>query len=115
MSREVPGRFRERRLVPFRLIHPHEKRSGHGGRHGRAPGLGFAQLDVIRIVPPDYVVERIVLGQACIGKTVRADAAGVDKANEFRPDPPAGKQEPAAPDLLPDRCYICVQRRGSAL
>ncbi len=104
--RRALRRLHVRRQVPLGLVGQQEQRPGQRRDHGRAPGLAVAQLDVVRVVAPDDVVERVVLGQAGEREAVGAEPAPVHDPDELGPHAPARQHEVVAADLLADRLHV---------
>jgi len=60
------------RRVRLRLVGEHQQRTGERRQRRRAPPVGLMHLDVIGIVTPDHVVERVVLREPAVAKAVVA-------------------------------------------
>ena len=104
-QREEHGRRALRRLRAIGEIHvgpigEHEQRSRERGERCRAVRIGGGDLDVVGVVPPYHVVERVVLGEAPVAEAVVAHAHGVNHPRQIRANSPARQQKAGMSDHI---------------
>src|SRR5665213_166360 len=81
-----------RARVGLRSIRKHQYRSCQRRERCCSIRVRTSQLDVIGVVPPDDVIERVVLRETAVSKAVVTDARRVDYADQLRTHAPGSKQ-----------------------